>query len=73
MQRITLESEISYVISEKEINEIRAEERKKVISEMLSKLRPCVDEAIRTMEVSHVYDMTNILAKYKKEICHENN
>lgn len=52
---------------------IRADEREKVISEMLSKLRPCVDEAIRTMEVSHVYDMANILAKYKKEICHDNN
>lgn len=52
---------------------IRAEEREKVIAEMLSKLRPCVDEAIRTMEVSHVYDMANILAKYKKEIRHDNN
>lgn len=46
---------------------VRADERAKVISEMLSKLRPCVDEAIRTMEVSHVYDMADILAKYEKK------
>lgn len=38
MQRITLDSEISYIVTEKELNEIRADERSKTIKEIEEKL-----------------------------------
>ena len=37
MQRITLDSEISYVVTEKELKEIRAEERRKMADELAEK------------------------------------
>lgn len=36
MQRITLDSEISYVVTEKELKEIRAKEREKIIDRILN-------------------------------------
>lgn len=38
MQRITLDSEISYVITEKELKEIRADERAKAIEFVVDKI-----------------------------------
>ena len=35
MQRITLDSEISYVVTEKELKEIRADEREKVLKAVI--------------------------------------
>ena len=42
MQRITLDSEISYVVTEKELKEIRADERKRVIHEILTEYESAV-------------------------------
>lgn len=59
MQRITLDSEISYVVTEKELKEIRADEREKVINEVkqyLLKHR----KTVREIETKDIYDAVKI-------------
>lgn len=59
MQRITLDSEISYVVTEKELKDIRADERKKVLEEVF------VLSKFHSVDIPVVYgDGTQRVEKY---------
>lgn len=70
MQRITLDSEISYVVTEKELKEIRADERKKAI-EKIRELKKhsgetpfCTKEYCPHHEDAYCFDCMDAILNY---------
>lgn len=59
MQRITLDSEISYVVTEKELKEIRADERVKVLDEVKQYLLKH-KKTVKEFETKDIYDAVKV-------------